>query len=376
MAVVTNMTVEDAVKQDGVERIPRGEEDGPSFQVGTWAQPIPVAIQVKHIEYALARFQPDVLIGQPLTLSVHIVRERHKVPAAVIGLATYLWPSSATLTPETARSRREHDLIWRYGDMLQHYNEARALFRLPPCDAPPERNPFLGDLFLLQSVPELAIEAADLPGQVHFVGSCLWEPQAVDAGLADWLTEGGEATLPLLYVQPSRNFQSPRFWSNFIAALAERPVRVAASVGRLDGAVGEMPAGSWVRPFVSQAQVLPRAQAVVASGTTTALLGALTHGLPSLLLPAGGEQLEVAAHCEHAGVGVSLPPDADAPTIAEYVERILADTALQESARHLQRAFAHIDGPGTAAKLLEQLAVDRRPVMHVVPELPASVSRI
>ncbi len=56
----------------GVRRIPRGERDGDSFRFQRWATPLAVAIDVKHIEYAMQEFAPDVLVANLLSSLAHI----------------------------------------------------------------------------------------------------------------------------------------------------------------------------------------------------------------------------------------------------------------------------------------------------------------
>src|SRR5215475_11082014 len=79
------------LSREGLSRIPRGSQDGESFQVAIWTQPVAVAIQVKHIEYALKQFDPDVLVGQQLTLGPLLAGEKWGLPVAVLGFCTYLW---------------------------------------------------------------------------------------------------------------------------------------------------------------------------------------------------------------------------------------------------------------------------------------------
>lgn len=362
VAFVTGLDFAETLRQAGFERIPRGAQDGPSFQVKHWGLALSAAIQVKHIEYAMERFKPDALVGQQLTLGPLLVHERQRLPLGIVGLSTYLWPTASALAAERQPSDGEARRAWRYGDMLRLLNDARRLFQLPPIDAPPEAPPLLGDMFLVQSVPELAGDPADLPARVHLTGACLWEPPSVDAELRQWLEEADTMRQPVLYVQHGRTFDHPRFWPNFVAAAGDQPIRVVAATGRLDGDLGAIPPNFFVRSHISQAQALPHARAVISSGTTTPVLGALLHGLPSILLPAGGEQLDVAEQCERAGTAVILPPDSDSATIGKAIERILQDGAMRCQAQTLQRAFTRINGSERAAAYLETLGIAHAPV--------------
>ena len=228
VAFVTGRDFSETLGHLGIERIPCGPSDSHSFQVEHWFHALAIAIQVKHIEYAIDRFTPDVLVGNQLTFGPLIAGERQALPVAILGFASYLWPA---WQPDRApQSEREQRLLWRYSEMMEWYNQARQLFSLSPSQAHYMRTPLLGDLFLLQSVPELAGDIHALPEQVHAVGSCLWDVPQPDPELIDWLREAGTARDPIIYVQPGRHFLSPQFWSHLVAAFADRPVRVAAAV--------------------------------------------------------------------------------------------------------------------------------------------------
>jgi len=117
-----------------------------------------------------------------------------------------------------------------------------------------------------------------------------------------------------------------------------------------------MDRSSLVRGHIAQAAVLEHADALVCSGNTTAVLGALTHGLPALLLPSGGEQPALAARCLEAGAAVVAEPEAPASRLRAALERVLEEASLRRAARRLEADFAAYDGPGRVAAALEELA--------------------
>lgn len=349
----------------GLRRIQRGEPEGSSFLVGHWATPSYVAIQVKHIENALRDFEADVLVGQSLTLGPLIVGERRKLPVGLLGFCTYLWPIVGSAGTDRGRARDEARLTWRHQSMLEWMNKARRLFRLPPFPENLSDSPLLGDLFLVRSIPELETDFQFFPERTHLVGSCLWEPDLRDPDLDGWLADCGVAKKPLVYVQHGRHFQKPGFWPKITQAMGGDSFHVAASVGRLDSKVGDIPRNFFVRPNVPQGRVLPRADVVVASANTTAVLGALTAGLPLLLIPLGGEQLDVAELCESSGVAKILDPQhVSAESIRAAVQELLADQRYRQRAGHYAAALAKVDSFAIAADLFEELAATRKPVLR------------
>ena len=108
VAFATGDDFEFILREQGIPRISRGDKDGPSFHIGTWAKPLSVGIQVKHIEYAINRFPADVLVTTQLALGPLIVGEMLKLPVAVLGLASYIWPPlwPSGYEPESAFEKR------------------------------------------------------------------------------------------------------------------------------------------------------------------------------------------------------------------------------------------------------------------------------
>ncbi|RKG77400.1 hypothetical protein D7W79_15460 [Corallococcus exercitus] len=371
VAFATGLSMEGLLAKAGMTRIPRGERDGESFLVELSGHPLETTRQVKHIEYALKRFPADVLVGQQLTLGPLVAGERQGLPVAVLGLAAYLWPTGA-LEPSEYQAFVQR----RYQGFLKSFRLTRYMFGLEPRETGLEDSPLLGDLFLLRSVPQLEGGLESLPQRVHFVGDCLWEAPERDEELERWLKEAQGAGEAILYAQPGRVFNIPGFWSHLAEALEGQPVRVVASVGRMDEAPSQSPANFLVRKHVPQGLVLPYARGVISSSTTTAVLGALRQGLPLLLIPGGGggEQEDLARRCQSAGVTVVLrPSEVSAESLRQKVRELLEAEEPQRQAKMLAEAFAQAGGLARAVELLEELARRRGPLLR--DEGPGAVAR-
>jgi hypothetical protein len=72
-AFVTDVAFEGVLRTNEFARVPRGKKDGPSFAIAHWALPGHIAMQVKHIEYAIALEEPDVIVANQLCLGAMIV---------------------------------------------------------------------------------------------------------------------------------------------------------------------------------------------------------------------------------------------------------------------------------------------------------------
>lgn len=353
VSFVTGSAFAETLYELDLPRIPCGTKDLVSFEVKNWTKPLAVAIQVKHIQYALERFPADALVTTQLTLGPLIAGEITGLPVVVLGLAAYLWP----LWPlgHEPESAVEKELRWRYGDMLDHYNKARRALGLSINDADHLVNPMLGDLYLLQSVPELEQSKYDFPSKVKFVGSCVWEPESSDTELLAWLEERKAAAEPVIYVQQGRSFMLPGFWAKLCEALRDKPIRVVADVGRMDEEVGSAPGNFFIREHVPLGKVLPYCAAVISTAHTTSVLGALINGLPSLFFPSGSGSNDIAEHCEKAGAALRIDAaTVDVRLIESSVHELLSNSELRGSARRLRLAFERAGGCNRAAELIER----------------------
>ena len=355
VAFATGLPARDTLAAEGLERIERTAHEGASFQVQRWFDPVATAIDVKHVEHAIGRFAPDVLVTHPLCQAPLLARERRGVPVAVLGLFSYLWPGDPA-APDDATRR------WRATEGIASLNAARAAFRMPPLPVDGARLPQLGDLFMLRTVPELEPELAAYPAEVRAVGPCLWEPARDEAGAWEALrARFARPEAPLVYAQPGRTFAGPGFWPQMLEAMAGEPAQVVASVGRMDSDAGDPPPNVLAEAHVPQGLVMPHAGAVVSGGTTSVVLAALAHGLPHVIVAGGGETTDNARKLSDAGLALHLPAEGLTPPILrDALARALADAPLRARCHGARRALARMDGFGIAAELVEQLAEGER----------------
>jgi MGT family glycosyltransferase len=364
VAFATGQPALQTLEAAGIERIARGEPDGPSFRVNVHHQPLAIAVDVKHVEHAMEQFSPNAIVTHQLAHAPLLVRERTGIPVAVMGLFSYLWSWSPHAADEAGATGLERTRRWRIRSDVSIINEARKLFRMPTFTVDGSDLPFLGDLFMLRTVWELAPEMPELPPQVHTVGACPWEPPQDE--VAAWRALQGQFSLPdaaLLYVQHGRTFGGPGFWAQLTEALTGQPVQVVAAVGRMDQEVGCVPPNFTVLDHVPQGLVLPHARAVVCGGHTSAVLGALTHGLPSVLIPAGGETPDNAERVVGARCGVQIGEEIlTADAVRNAVEAVLEGVGFSQNCRRVRQVFAESYPFHEAADLVEQLAATGRPV--------------
>ncbi|NUT51117.1 MAG: glycosyltransferase [Saccharothrix sp.] len=158
------------------------------------------------------------------------------------------------------------------------------------------------------------------------------------------------------------NTESGDLFARVLAGLSDLPVDVVATVGEhIDPAeFGPQRPGVRIARYLPQADVLPHCDLVVSHGGSGSVMGALAHGLPTVLLPMGADQPHNAAQCVRLGVGEALDPvTATSRDVRELVARVLAEPGYRRAAERLRAEMVTLPEPARAVPLLERLTTAR-----------------
>ena len=154
------------------------------------------------------------------------------------------------------------------------------------------------------------------------------------------------------------NLESGDLFERALAGLRELPGSVVVTVGRdLDpGVLGPQPENVHVRRFIPQSLLLPYCDLVVSHAGSGSVIGALTHGLPMVLLPMGADQPLNAARAEALGVAQVLDALEATPAEIERAARaVLAESGYRHQAGLIRDEIRALPGPERAVELIEQL---------------------
>jgi MGT family glycosyltransferase len=150
------------------------------------------------------------------------------------------------------------------------------------------------------------------------------------------------------------NIESGDLFTRVLEGL--RGLDVIATVGpQIDPAeLGDQPPNVRVERYIPQAEVLPRCRAMVSHGGSGAILGALAHGLPMVLIPMGADQPLNAARAAELKVARVL--DAVRATPADVRVAVAGVLArLRRAAERMRNELAALPGVEHAVSLLEDL---------------------
>jgi UDP:flavonoid glycosyltransferase YjiC (YdhE family) len=323
-----------------------------------WWTPTQAVPQFRQVEAAVAKEVPDVIVTDHLAVGTIIAARALGVPLAVLGPAAYIHPVAALPAEQLSARVR----VARYAKMADGYNQvAKEVGLAPTSTAMSDDSPFLGDRYLLRSVPSFEAYAASLPQRVRYVGACLHEAAPADPVLATWI-DADPGRRPLAFVQVEKLFDFNDPIPALLGLVEQRGLRAAAALGRYVAKYHQLASDAlFVRDHLPQGQVLDQARLVISTGHPTAVLGAICAGLPNLIVDFGSGAPELLHCCANAGNGVGLPGShASAETLAPLLDRIMSDELMTSSARRVQRAFAEVDSFAAIADELDELVGQRQ----------------
>lgn len=266
-------------------------------------------------------WDPDVLVRDEVDFGAALVAELLGIPCAVVLVLA-------------AGSFVRKGLI---GGPL---HELRAELGLPPD---PTLSVLDRDLVLSPFPPSFRSPAFPLPDTAFSYRSM--DPVSVGDGDSVYVTLGTIDTYPDLF-------------ERIIAGLRDLPNDLIVTVGRhLDPArFGPQPDHVRIERFIPQDEVLPHCGLVVSHAGSGSLLGALTYGLPSVLLPLGADQPHNAWRCVELGAGQELDPVTATPhEIRAVAATMLTDPTFRHAAERLRAELDVLSDVTEAVHRIERL---------------------
>lgn len=298
--------------------------------------------QVPVYAAAIARFQPDVIVIDPMIYAAAMAAQGAGVPWVAL---------SNSLNPVLDDSVRS-DLL----DTVAALHPAReALFashgmnaRFSGCDL---LSPHLTIAF---TTPQFS--GREVPGVVQVGPSLPPGPRGDEAAFDPaWLACDRPRVLLSF---GSQIYHQPALFQKVMRATQPLGVQlILAAHGLLGTAeLGSLPSHVLTLDYAPQLQLLPHLQAFITHGGANSVMEALHFGVPLLLSPVCNDQFHQAHFLQqaHAGEVLDLAQATD-EEIAASLTRLLHDPALKARVRSLAEAYS-VDGARRAADLIATLA--------------------
>ncbi|HET6653287.1 MAG TPA: glycosyltransferase [Nocardioides sp.] len=276
-------------------------------------------------------WQPDVVVRDEADFGSAIAAEVCGLPVAqvlVLAAGTLIRPD--LVTPRLDAVRAEHGLPPDPG--LRMLTRGLVLSPFPPSfRSPASPVPLPADVCAYRAGPHVEMTAR--PGR-----------------------------RPRIYLTLGTVFstESGDLFERLLAGVAGLDADVLVTVGHHIAPTdfGPQPDHVRIERFVPQDEVLGRADLVVSHGGSGALLGALTHGLPSVLLPLGADQPHNARRAVELGLARTLDAaTATSESIRETIQTALADEEMADRARAMADECAGLPDVEATVALLEALSL-------------------
>ncbi len=169
------------------------------------------------------------------------------------------------------------------------------------------------------------------------------------------------AKRPTVYFTLGTVFTPHELYATVLDGLSRLPVDVVATVGADSDLASFGPQTKHMRieHYIPQDEVLPNCDLVISHGGSGSVMGALAHGLPSVLMPLGADQPYNARRCVALGVACEVEPVTATPEqVRVAVAGVLAEERYRRAAERIQDESNALPGPEQMVPLLEWL--DRR----------------
>lgn len=306
-----------------------------------WAQRLPEAMIPDLIETA-EQWKPSVILSGRAELAGPTVGELLGVPYAstsagrVIGLEQFI--------VETRQGR--NNLRKRLG--LQPDPDGSSLYRY----------------LYLNSIPTMFLpEEAHRLRAKHDLRPSSFDDPGTDA--PDWLRRLGPRSV--IYVTLGSILGE--VWADtfpvIIDAVSDLGYTVVATVGHggnADAIASRFP-GVHVADYIPQHHILEHAALVICHGGINTLLGALSHGIPSLVLPTEqSDQRWNAARCVERGVSLSVYIEtAERSSIRAAASALLTDPTFRCATQACLQEIRRLPPANTSVDLLLRLVSDVKP---------------
>ena len=235
-------------------------------------------------------WRPGLIIRESWEFGSTIVAEIHGIPIARVALGV------ASLEQRSIRYA---------APVLDEIGRARGL----PPDPAGERLR-VGPYFT--AIPKALDREAAPASKVH-----RWRAPspATDDGLPKWWPGNDDPLVYLSFGSVAAEPHLPYFpalYAAAIDALAAMPIRLLVTIGkeRDPAELDSLPPNVRVERWIPQDAILPHADAAVCHGGHGSTLGALSHGVPLIVVPLfSGDQWDNARAVADAGAGIALDHD-------------------------------------------------------------------
>ena len=264
------------------------------------------------------------------------------------------WPGGQDRLSRLRNRIAIHTLLRIASPIFKEVNQQRRAWGLKPQTRPEDGLSPLGQITHLPEALEFEIRG-ETPAGLYYTGPFI-DPEQRPSVDFPWDRLDGR---PLIYASlGTLQNGSETIFRTIADACAGLDSQLLISLGSgLDPArLGKLAGDPLVVRYAPQLEILKRAALVITHAGLNTVLESLSEGVPMVAVPLANDQPGVAARLKARGAGVVVPRHRLNPaTLRKAVMLVLQDASYRNAARALQNDIQHLDGPGRAADIIEQL---------------------
>lgn len=287
--------------------------------------------RLRDLEQVCHAFKPDLVVHEIAEFAGPIIATARGIPYVTHSFGPLLQPDVAVLAGAAAAP------YWKAAGLQPH--PLAGLYE---------------HLYLDICPPSLQVPAISQVAAVQTVG-----PPPVTSAPTElpWLEE--LTTRPIVYVTLGTVYNSnPEIFKTILGRLGDEDLNVVVTVGRDNdpSMLGPQPPNVVVHSFVPQHLLLPHCATVITHGGAGSVLGALSYGIPLLVVPQGADQYYNAERVTAAAAGVTLlPSELTSAAVRSVVRTLLDDPALRSGAQQIKAEFDAMPGPAAVRRRLLEM---------------------
>lgn len=307
--------------------------------------------QVKHINYLIDSFHPDIIINDAFHYAGALASEIKNLPWVDCWTAGMMHPESIPYLSPVPKYRVNKLL----GFFDRRINKIRKSLNLSskPAGSFLKPSPWLQ---LYTSCPEIEPNTPDLGGTAVCIGPCIGDRKEQAINIDKMFNEKLNQH-PLVYVSFgtffNRNKKSIR---KLISAAEKLKIRMLISTPliNMQQHISKTQKNVVLISRAPQRYVLDRAQLFITHGGNNSVQEALTAGVPMLVTPVAGEQQYNANRVRWLGVGDIIDVTCNsAEDISKQIKRLLENKEYTKKTSLIQKQLEKYNAPVRAANLIE-----------------------
>lgn len=326
---------------------------------------------VRELQDIISEFQPDVMVVDSVTYAGAIAAQIANIPWATTSVCPGGLPGKHAhlygfglpkakniITKLIYRISRWRLTLLACYSFDRQINTIREKFNLPPLKFAIITSTLSPYLYLAFTTLDFEYPRRKWPNQVHFVGASLWDKPS-DFKLPDWFNTLPKDK-PIVYITLGtfQGFFYTYFFEIAYEALSGLDMQVIMTVGKdVDITTLPTPPKNFIiEQYIPNTELLPKVSCMVHHGGFNSTIAPIVYGVPVVVVPFDGDQLENAQRCVEAGIGVRLNYKKLTPKkLKEAVLHVLSEPRFKENVLQLKEKFAQHNGDKEAAELLIKL---------------------